>query len=103
MNYNITLDKFGIEYSYIAMAMNSMLGFTNNHVKNINVKGTYGIVIDYSWLCIVAIISLAASIGMMLLPGVGLIFCSMMIFWIYNGLFLAAGGTSIIGSLWGCF
>ena len=100
---NSTLNKFGIEYSYIAMAMNSMLGFTNNHIKDINVNGTYGVVIDYSWLCIVAIVGLAASIGMMLLPGVGLIFSSMMVFWIYNGLFLAAAGSSIISGLWGCF
>jgi len=50
---NTTLGKFGIEYSYIAIAMNTMLGFTNNHVKNTIIDKTSAIAIDYNWWCLV--------------------------------------------------
>ncbi len=55
---NNTLNKFGIEYSYIATAMNSMLGFTNNNIKNMQINGTESILIDYNWNCIYRVIEL---------------------------------------------
>ncbi|EQB70933.1 MAG: hypothetical protein AMDU4_FER2C00210G0001 [Ferroplasma sp. Type II] len=45
---NRTLDRFGIEYSYIASAMNGMLKSTNNGIKNIGIDKTVGIAIDYN-------------------------------------------------------
>ncbi|ARD85491.1 hypothetical protein FAD_1647 [Ferroplasma acidiphilum] len=59
---NSTLNKFGIEYSYIAIAMNTMLGFTNNNVKNIVVDKTSAIAIDWSWGCIVSITILVVEL-----------------------------------------
>ena len=53
---NKTLDRFGIEYSYIASAMNSMLKSTNNGIKNVNISESNGIIIDANWWCVVAII-----------------------------------------------
>ena len=44
---NKTLDRFGIEYSYIASAMNSMLKSTNNGIKNISIDKTIGIIIKF--------------------------------------------------------
>jgi len=46
---NNTIDKFGIEYNYIALAMNNILGFTNNNIKNINIDKTNAIAIDWNW------------------------------------------------------
>ena len=40
---NNTLNKFGIEYSYIALAMNNMLKLTNNNIKNMEINKTLGI------------------------------------------------------------
>ena len=61
---NSTLNKFGIEYSYIAIAMNNMLRFTNNNVKNIVVDKTSAIEIDWSWWCVIGLASyIAAWIG----------------------------------------
>ncbi len=53
---NNTLNKFGIEYSYIAIAMNNMLSSTNNNIKNMQINGTYSILIDYNWGCIDSLI-----------------------------------------------
>ena len=64
---NKTVDKFGIEYSYIASAMNSMLKSTNISVKNINVDQTIGIAVDYRAGCIVAILAYIASIIFLIL------------------------------------
>ena len=100
---NKTLDRFGIEYSYIATAMNSMLKSTNNGIRNISIDKTIGIAIDWNILCDVAIVSLAVDILMLLLPGVGLVFDSMLVFWIYDALFVTESSSSIIGALWGCF
>ena len=100
---NRTLDRFGIEYSYIASAMNGMLKSTNNGIKNISIDKTIGIAVDWNILCDVAIVGLIASIFMLLLPGVGLVFDSMLVFWIYDALFVTESSTSIIGTLWGCF
>ncbi|EQB73757.1 MAG: hypothetical protein AMDU4_FER2C00041G0001, partial [Ferroplasma sp. Type II] len=50
---NNTLNKFGIEYSYIASAMNSMLKSTNNGIKNISISESNGIIIDANWWCAV--------------------------------------------------
>ena len=37
---NNTLNKFGIEYSYIAIAMNNILKLTNNNIKNMEINKT---------------------------------------------------------------
>ncbi len=48
---NITMHKFGIENNYISMAMNSMLGKTNNTVKSMNISETNAVIIDSYWWC----------------------------------------------------
>ena len=53
---NKTVDKFGIEYSYIASAMGNMLKSTNNGIKNVNIDKTIGIAVDWNWGCIDATI-----------------------------------------------
>ena len=53
---NKTLDRFGIEYSYIASAMGNMLKSTNNGIKNISIDKTVSILIDWTWSCIVHLI-----------------------------------------------
>ena len=72
---NKTLDRFGIEYSYIASAMNSMLKSTNNSVKNIEINKTVGIVIDYNHYCILALMLLAMTVigaGAAIISGIGI-------------------------------
>ena len=54
---NKTLDGFGIEYSYIASAMNSMLKSTNNGIKDISIGESNGIIIDANWWCAVSAIA----------------------------------------------
>ena len=62
---NNTLNKFGIEYSHIATAMNNMLGFVNKDIKNMEINGTNAIAIDYSFMCIYLIaITIGSAIGM---------------------------------------
>jgi len=53
---NNTINKFGIEYNYIALAMNNMLRFTNNNVKSVEINKTIGIAIDDNWNCIITLI-----------------------------------------------
>ena len=53
---NITMHKFGIENNYISMAMNTMLGKTNNTVKSMNVSETNAVIIDSYWWCAIALI-----------------------------------------------
>ena len=53
-----TLHKFGIEYSYIALAMSNMLKSTDNNIKNMEINKTVGI--DWSWMCD---LSVALEIG----------------------------------------
>ncbi len=67
---NNTLYKFGLEYSYIALAMNNMLKSTNNNIKNIEINKTLGIAINWNWVYIesiawdvVAILDIIAVIG----------------------------------------
>ena len=55
---NITMHKFGIENNYISMAMNTMLGKTNNTIKSMNVSETNAIVMDYTFNCILSIITI---------------------------------------------
>ena len=100
---NKTLDRFGIEYSYIASAMSNMLKSTNNEIKNVSIDKTIEIAVDWNILYDVAIVGLIASILILLLPGVGLVFDSMLVFWIYDALFVTESSSSIIGALWGCF
>ena len=66
---NNTLNKFGIEYSYIALAMNNMLKLTNNNIKNININKTLGIAIDNELNCILTILS-EIVVLMVLLMGI---------------------------------
>ena len=56
---NNTLNKFGIEYSYIAM--NNMLKSTNNNIKNIEINKTLGIAIDWNWGCILSTLIFVGS------------------------------------------
>ena len=53
---NKTLDRFGIEYSYIASAMGNMLKSANNGIKNISIDKAVGILIDWTWACVFSII-----------------------------------------------
>ncbi len=59
---NITMHKFGIENNYISMAMNTMLGKTNNTVKSMNISETNAMTLDYSWQCISNIVLVSADI-----------------------------------------
>ncbi|WP_287960019.1 hypothetical protein [Acidiplasma sp.] len=68
-SHNNTLNKFGIEYSYIALAMNNMLKSTNNNIKNININKTLGIAIDNELNCILTILS-EIVVLMVLLMGI---------------------------------
>ena len=88
MNYmgssNNTMHKFGIEYGYIALAMNSMLGYTNSNVKNIEINRTNALVIDYNQYCID-----------------GLILLSMTIIAFSAAIFTGGFGTALFWFLWG--
>ncbi len=67
--FNYLRHKFGIENNYISMAMNIMLGKTNNTVKSMNVSETNAMVIDYNWNCILSLVVLVAFvIGIILFP-----------------------------------
>ncbi len=68
-SHNNTLNKFGIEYSYIALAMNNMLKSTNNNIKNIEINKTLGIAIDNELNCILTILS-EIVVLMVLLMGI---------------------------------
>ena len=59
---NIIMHKFGIENNYISMAMNTMLGKTNNTVKSMNVSETNAMVIDNNWGCILYAIGFIISV-----------------------------------------
>ena len=65
--------------------MGNMLKSTNNGIKNVSIDKTIGIAVDWNILYDVAIVGLIASILILLLPGVGLVFDSMLVFWIYDG------------------
>ena len=97
------MHKFGIEYSYIATAMGTMLKSTDNSAKGMEINETNARVIDWNWMCPVAVVGVIAGVLMLLLPGVGLVFDTMLVFWIYNGLFIVESSSSIIGTLWDCF
>ncbi len=58
---NKTLDRFGIEYSYIASAMNSMLKSTNNGIMNIGIDKTIEIAIYWTWACVFSIMVFIGS------------------------------------------
>ncbi len=59
---NITMHKFGIENNYISMAMNAMLGKTNNTIKSMNISETNAVVIDANNDCIIGLVILAATV-----------------------------------------
>ena len=65
---NKTLDRFGIEYSYIASAMGNMLKSANNGIRNVNVDKIIGIAID--WNCINSILELAGTIAVWFIASV---------------------------------
>lgn len=56
LSTNNTEHKFGIKYSYIAIAMNDTLKLINNKIKNIEINKTVGIAIDDNWLCAVQMV-----------------------------------------------
>ena len=56
------MNRFGIEYSHIALAMNNMLKDTNKNIKNMEINKTNAIAIDYSWECILSISLLILAI-----------------------------------------
>ena len=70
---NITMHKFGIENNYISMAMNTMLGKTNNSVKSMNISETNAMMEDHNWHCIldiaVFIILIIGIIGGLIFSG----------------------------------
>ena len=67
---NKTLDKFGIEYSYIASAMGNMLKSTNNGIKNISIDKAVGIAIDWTWGCIITTVFYIATIVLIVLAAI---------------------------------
>ena len=99
---NSTLNKFGIEYSHIAMAMNSMLGFTNNHVKNINVNGTYSIILDFNWWCVLALSVFIASMLLAIIFPLAL-GASLIAIIAYGSLTGFVFTGALIGTLYTCF
>ena len=58
---NKTLDRFGIEYSYIALAMKSMLKSTNNGIRNICIDKTIETAIYWTWACVFSIMVFIGS------------------------------------------
>ena len=84
---NKTLDRFGIEYSYIASAMGNMLKSTNNSVKNIEIDKTVSILIDWTWSCIVHILEYLGIIAG--------IFVGIALFELGTG----GGATPLVGAL----
>ncbi|WP_337860337.1 hypothetical protein [Ferroplasma sp.] len=66
---NITLDKFGNENNYIAMAINNMLDKTNNTVNSINVSEINAIIVDDSILSWIGLILLVAGFILLMLTG----------------------------------
>ena len=97
---NITMHKFGIENNYISMAMNSMLGKTNNTVKNMEINSTNAMVVDYNWWCIVLITALVAG-GILAVLGTPATFgASFYAYMIASDYIL---GVAEIGTLNACF
>ncbi len=68
---NNTINKFGIEYNYIAIAMNNMLKLTDNNIKNITINKTSAIAIDYNWWCLLWITGYIAAIIFLALATIG--------------------------------
>ena len=63
---NNTMHKFGIEYSYIATAMGTMLQPTDNNVKSMGINQTNAVAIDLNYwgtiLLVAFIVTVAAPI-----------------------------------------
>ena len=63
---NNTMHKFGIEYSYIATAMGTMLQPTDNNVKSMGINQTNAVAIDWNYwgtiLLVAFIVTVAAAI-----------------------------------------
>ena len=100
---NNTMHKFGIEYSYIATAMGTMLKSTDNNVKNMEINQTVGIAIDWNIWCDLTIVTLIIAFVLIIgIPGVDVAFDSMLAFWIYDGLTMTSAGIGQASLLWGC-
>ncbi len=101
---NITMHKFGIENNYISMAMNTMLGKTNNTVKSMNVSETNAMVIDNTFYCILTILAFAGFIAAQFIPGVD-VAVDATVAAVYAGYFLTSflGGLAVIGVTHSCF
>ncbi len=82
---NNTINKFGIEYSYIAMAMNNMLKLTNNNIKNITIDKTNAIAIDDNWACIDSVAAAFIGGGWFEVSLVALLLASGPIGWVVFG------------------
>ena len=107
MNYmgssNNTMHKFGIEYGYIALAMNNMLKDTNKNIRNMEINGTDVIVIDWNIWCDLSVVSLIIAFVLIAgIPGVDVTFDTVLAFWIYDGLTMTSSGIGQASFLWGC-
>ena len=99
---NNTLYKFGMEYSYIALAMNNMLKLTNNNIKNMEINKTIGIAIDWSTLCDFLVASLFMAVLAVILfpPAAGLVWYELLA---YVGLTVGGFSIDLIGTLCTCY
>ncbi len=98
---NKTLNRFGIEYSYIATAMGNMLKSTNNEIKNVNIDKTVSILIDWSYICdlsvlleIVSVIGLIGSAAALVAATGGL---ALPIFFLVVSVIGVIGGWTAMG------
>ena len=94
---NNTMHKFGIEYSYIAIAMGTMLKSTDNSVKNMEINQTNAIAIDWNWFNLADVFGSGTAFEITLLA-----------FLVFGGpvgltiLVLAITGAVIVGGLLNC-
>jgi hypothetical protein len=90
---NKTLDRFGIEYSYIASAMGNMLKSTNNGIKNISIDKAVGIAIDWTWGCIITTGFYIATIVLIVLAAIFVWPVSISLISIFGAISGAIGAT----------
>jgi hypothetical protein len=87
------------------MAMNSMLGFTNNHIKDMNVNGTNAVLIDWGYYCdlyiIVEIASIIDVIGAAALAAIFLVASVIGVIGGWMGMAHDCGWPSQVGNPWG--
>ncbi len=90
---NITMHKFGIENNYISMAMNTMLGKTNNTVKSMNISETNVMVIDSNWNCIESLIGFVVGWVLLILGALTVEFGVGAFVWLAGLFFLSSYGV----------